>query len=229
MMLLFSLQLYYLFSQHGFKCELEEKRGNFDDNANANDDHINDHDDAFDKDWVVCGDDRCHNLGKCITNIVYNQKTDSTETTSTCDCTSTDYFGPQCQYSATNFEYDNNKEGDEDNNGEEQEACGDDLVCNNFGNCITTMKINKETDTTETSFRCDCVETGFMGPQCQYPTSTGNINDDNTYEDPPTSNDGSEFFDCRLKCLNVSSKFNNSARSRIRCSKRKRKRERCRT
>jgi hypothetical protein len=91
------------------------------------------------------------------------------------------------------------------------------------------MKINKETDTTETSFRCDCVETGFMGPQCQYPTSTGNINDDNTYEDPPTSNDGSEFFDCRLKCLNVSSKFNNSARSRIRCSKRKRKRERCRT
>ncbi|OEU20618.1 hypothetical protein FRACYDRAFT_259610 [Fragilariopsis cylindrus CCMP1102] len=183
---------------HGFKCEFEEKHGNFDKDDNDNDGH----DDAFDKEWVPCGDDRCHNLGKCITTVVYNEDIDSTETTSTCDCTGTDYFGLQCQYSATNFEYDNNKEGDEDNNGEEREACGDDLVCNNFGNCITSIKINKETDTTEASFRCDCVKTGFMGPQCQYPTSTSNINDEDNNEDPPTSNDGSEFFDCRLNCLN---------------------------
>jgi hypothetical protein len=145
------------------------------------------------------------------------------ETTSTCDCTSTDYFGLQCQYSATNFEYDSNKEGDEDNNnGEEREVCGDDLVCNNFGNCITSIKIKKETDTTETSFRCDCVKTGFMGPQCQYPTSTSNNNNENNNEDPPTSNDGSDFFDCRLNCLNVSSKFNNIARSSLMFQKKKR-------
>ena len=52
-----------------------------------------------------------------------------------------------------------------------------------------------------------------MGPQCQYPTSTSNINDENNNEDPPTSNDGSEFSDCRLNCLNVSPKFSNIARS----------------
>ena len=65
-----------------------------------------------------------------------------------------------------------------------------------------------------------------MGPQCQYPTSTSNINDENNNEDPPTSNDGSEFFDCRLNCLNVSSKFSNFARSSLIFQKKKRERER---
>jgi hypothetical protein len=104
----------------------------------------------------------CTNHGTCMDDIQLG-----------CDCLP-GFYGFACEYESHNSGNNFNDEEEEDE-GIDWDFCGDG-VCHHGGKCITSIIYSEETDTSETSYNCDCStayddDTAYLGPSCEYPST----------------------------------------------------------